>query len=196
MDLVQGGGVDQFGVDEFGVEQFGIDQLWDLYRRSFPRRRRKAANQQAMDRGAFDAVIGDPRWTKLLLVERAAPDPLAGLAALTDRTELVPPQSLALIGVTWPEHLTSGRLWYVPFLVVDPEYQHTGATVHLAGGIWTRAVATGGVVMVDTAAFNDTAVRLPSALFQLARSIAPRSTLQQVNAEGLWAYEFPAPVLA
>jgi ribosomal protein S18 acetylase RimI-like enzyme len=186
MELVQGG----------AVEQFGPEQLWNLYRRSFPRRRRKAANQQAMDREDFEAVACDARWTKLVLVERAAPDPLAGIAALTDRPELIPPAALKLVEPTWREHILAQRLWYVPFLVVDPEYQHTGAAAHLAGGIWTRAVAGGGVVMVDTAAFNDTAVRLPSALFHLARSIAPRSTLQQVDDEGLWAYEFPEPVLA
>lgn len=186
MELVQGD----------AIEQHGPDQLWDLYRRSFPRRRRKAANQQAMDREEFDTVIRDPRWTKLVLIERAATDPLAGIAALTDCTQLIPPTTLRLVEPIWPEHIAARRLWYVPFLVVDPECQHTGAATHLAGGIWTRAVAGGGVVMVDTAAFNDTAVRLPSALFHLARSIAPRSTLQQVDGEGLWAYEFPAPVLA
>jgi ribosomal protein S18 acetylase RimI-like enzyme len=186
MELVQGG----------AVEQLGPDRLWDLYRRSFPRRRRKAANQQAMDRSAFDTVIEDCRWTKLVLVERSAADPLAGMAALTEHTELVPSAAQSLIRTTWCQHVALGRLWYVPFLVVDPEYQHTGAAAHLAGGIWTRAVANGGIVMVDTAAFNDTAVRLPSALFHLARAIAPRSTLQQLDDDGLWAYEFPEPVLA
>lgn len=186
MDLVQGG----------TVEQFGTDQLWDLYRRSFPRRRRRAADQQAMSRESFDALIVDPLWTKLVLLERTACDQLVGLTALGNQPEAVPAETLGLVRQAWPEYLASQRLWYVPFLVVDPAYQHTGAAVHLAGGIWTRAVATGGVVMVDTAAFNDTMVRLPSALFHLARSIAARTTLRQVDGEGLWAYEFPEPVLA
>ena len=186
MELVQGG----------TVERFGSDQLWDLYRRSFPRRRRKAANQPAMSRDGFDAVIADPHWTKLVLLERAATDPLTGLAALTSHPRAIPVDVLRLVEPTWPDQVVTQRLWYVPFLVVDPDYHHTGAATHLAGGIWTRAVATGGVVMVDTAAFNETAVRLPSALFHLARAIAPRTTLQQVNGAGLWAYEFPEPVFA
>jgi ribosomal protein S18 acetylase RimI-like enzyme len=186
MELVQGS----------TVEQLGADQLWDLYRRSFPHRRRKAANQQAMSRDSFDALITDPLWTKLVLLDRTAADQPTGLTALGNQPKAIPAEALRLVQRTWPEHLVSQRLWYVPFLVVDPAYQHTGAATHLAGGIWTRAVATGGVVMVDTAAFNDTAVRLPSALFHLARSIAARTTLQQVNGEGLWAYEFPDPVLA
>jgi len=185
MELVQGG----------DVEEFGPDPLWDLYRRSFPRRRRKAADHQGLRREDFDAVVTDPRWTKLVLVERSAADPLVGLAALTNDPRAIPAEPLRLVSGTWPEHVDAQRLWYVPFLVVDPEYQHTGAATHLAGGIWTRAVASGGVVMVDTAAFNDTAVRLPSALFHLARTIVPRTTLQQVDESGLWAYEFPEPVL-
>jgi ribosomal protein S18 acetylase RimI-like enzyme len=183
-------------VQSVNVEQFGPDRLWELYRRSFPRRRRKAANELGLSRDSFDAVIGDPHWIKLVLVERAAADPLAGLAALTNDPSAIPTAALRLLTASWPEHVDAERLWYVPFLVVDPEYQHTGAATHLAGGIWTRAVAGGGVVMVNTAAFNDTAVRLPSALFHLARSIAPGTTLQQVDAAGLWAYEFPEPVLA
>lgn len=185
MELVQGG----------NVERFGPDRLWDLYRRSFPRRRRSGANQQALGRGSFDAVIHDSRWTKLVLVERAATDLLAGLTALTDDPRAIPSHALRLVTRTWPEQVAAERLWFVPFLVVDPEYHHTGAAIHLAGGIWTRAVAGGGVVMVDTAAFNDTAVRLPSALFHLARAIAPRTTLQQLDPDGLWAYAFPEPVL-
>lgn len=185
MELIQGG----------NVEHFGSDRLWDLYRRSFPRRRRAGASQQALGREGLDAVIHDPRWTKLVLVERAAADPLAGLAALTDDPQAIPPHALRLVTRTWPEPVADERLWYVPFLVVDPEYHHTGAAVHLAGGIWTRAVAGGGVVLVDTAAFNDTAVRLPSALFHLARTIASRTTLQQLDTDGLWAYQFPEPVL-
>ena len=186
MELVQGG----------NVERFGPDQLWNLYRRSFPRRRRKAATQQAMAQEHFDAMIGDPRGAKLVLVERAAVDPLAGLAALSNDPGVVPPAIREPVAEAWPGHAAEQRLWYVPFLVVDPEYHHTGAATHLVGGIWARAVATGGVVIVDTAAFNDTAVRLPSALFHLARSIAPRSTLQQIDTHGLWAYEFPDPVHA
>jgi ribosomal protein S18 acetylase RimI-like enzyme len=185
MELVQSG----------DVERFGPDRLWDLYRRSFPRRRRTAATQQGMCRDGFDTVITDPRWTKLVLLERAAVDSLAGLSALTGDPSAMPAQALPAVAATWPEHVAAERLWYVPFLVVDPEYHHTGAATHLAGGIWTRAVAEGGIVMVDTAAFNDTAVRLPSALFHLARSIDPHATLQQVDGAGLWAYEFPEPVL-
>ena len=185
MELVQGG----------DVEQFGTDRLWELYRRSFPRRRRIGADQQGIDRATFDAVAGDPRWIKLVLLERAAAEPLAGMAALTNDPSAIPPRALRAVAATWEEHVEAERLWYVPFLVVDPDYHHTGAATHLAGGIWTRAVAAGGIVLVDTAAFNDTAVRLPSALFHLARSIAPRTTLQQVDTAGLWAYEFPEPVL-
>jgi ribosomal protein S18 acetylase RimI-like enzyme len=185
MELVQDG----------DVERFGRDRLWDLYRRSFPRRRRSAANQPGMSRDGFDTVVGDPRWTKLVLLERSAADPLAGLSALTGDPSAIPAPALRAMTRAWPEHVAAERLWYVPFLVVDPEYQHTGAGIHLAGGIWTRAVTEGGVVMVDTAAFNDTAVRLPSALFHLARSIDPHTTLQQVDGAGLWAYEFPEPVL-
>jgi ribosomal protein S18 acetylase RimI-like enzyme len=186
MELVQGG----------NVERFGPGQLWDLYRRSFPRRRRKAATQLAMPKERFDLMIGDPRWTKLVLVERAAADPLAGLAVLSNVVDVIPATVREPVAAAWPEHAAGNRLWYMPFLVVDLEYHHTGAATHLVGGIWARAVATGGVVTVDTAAFNETAVRLPTALFHAARAIAPRSTLRQIDANGLWAYEFPEPVNA
>jgi hypothetical protein len=185
MELVQGG----------TIEEFGPDRTWDLYRRSFPRRRRRAASEQAMDREEFAAVMADPRYTKLALLERAAADPLAGLAALTNDPQAVPPAARRLLEPLWPEHRAAGRLWFVRFLVVDPAYEDSAAGTHLAGGIWTQAVAHGGVVAVDTTAFNDTPVRLPSALFHLARSIAPRTTLQRLDDEGLWAYEFPDPVL-
>lgn len=186
MELVQGD----------NVERFGPDQLWDLYRRSFPQRRRKAATQQVMPKERFDMMIGDPRWTKLVLVERAAADPLAGLAVLSDTPDTFPVPVRELAVATWPAQAAEARLWHLPFLVVDPEYHHTSAATHLVEGVWARAVATGGVVLVDTAAFNDTAVRLPSALFHVARSIAPRSTLRQIDTDGLWAYEFPEPVNA
>ncbi len=183
-------------VQSVDVGQFGPDRLWVVYQRSFPRRRRPGAGQQPMSREDFDAVIADPRFAKLVLLERSAADPLVGIAALTADPTAIPDPVLRLAEPVWPRHLADGRVWFVRFLVVDPAYGHTGAATHLAGGIWTRAVATGGVVMVDTSAFNDTAVRLPSALFHLARSIAPRTTLQQLDAGGLWAYEFPEPVLA
>jgi hypothetical protein len=149
-----------------------------------------------MGRADFEEVMSDPRFTRLVLVPRAATGPLAGIAALTAEPDAIPAGVLRLAEPAWSRHLAERRLWFVRFLVVDPAYEDAGAATHLAGGIWTQAVATGGVVMVDTTTFNDTAMRLPSALFHLARSIAPRTTLQQVDGTGLWAYEFPDPVLA
>lgn len=178
------------------VGEFDVETLWALYRLAFPRRRRLTAAPQSLSREEFEATLHDPRVTKLLLVDRAGGDRVVGLASLTDDLDAVPANTLALVRDRWPAQAAEHRMWFVGFLVVDPDYHHTGAPTHLVGGIWTRAAAHGGVVAVDTARFNDTTVRLASALFHQARSFSPRTTLQRVDDNGLWAYEFPVPVMA
>lgn len=178
------------------VTESDTGELWALYRRAFPRRRRLAAAPQPLPRENFEAALHDRRVTKLLLLDRAGGDRVVGLAALTDDLDAVPAPAQALVTERWPEQAGQGRVWFVAFLVIDPERQHTGAPTHLVGGIWARAAAHGGVVAVDTTRFNDTTVRLASALFHQARSFSPRTTLQRVDGSGLWAYEFPTPVFA
>ncbi len=178
------------------VEDFDVETLWGLYRRAFPRRRRLTVQPHALPREDFEALLYDPRVTKLLLLDRAGADRVVGLATLTDDPLAMPGATQSMLEDRWPEQAADQRMWFVGFLVVDPDYHHTGAPTHLVGGIWARAAARGGVVTVDTARFNDTTVRLASALFHQARSFSPRTTLQRVDGNGLWAYEFPEPVLA
>ncbi len=155
------------------VEEFDGETLWALHRRAFPRRRRLTAQPHALSREEFEATLRDPRVTKLLLIDRTAGTRVAGLASLTDDLGAVPAGSRVLLADRWPAHAGEQRLWFVSFLVVDPDYQHTGAATHLVGGIWARAAAHGGIVAIDTARFNDTTVRLASALFHQARSFSP-----------------------
>lgn len=186
-------------VQDVSVTRFGAESLWAPYWRSLQRHRSLGATPRALDRADFDAVMADSRVVKLVLLDRPGTErPLGepiGLATLTDHRDAVPTAAWSQLEARWPEHAADGRLWFVSFLVVAPEHEHSGAAVSLAGAIWTRAVAQGGVVAVDTA-LNDMSVRPASAMFHLARSASHRTTLQRVGEQGLWAYEFPEPVPA
>jgi len=172
------------------------DQAWALYDRAFQARRRPEASYRPdLSREGFDAVMDDPRVTKLVVVDQAGGTPV-GLAMVSCDLATAPDAVGRTLRNRWPALVETGRIWYVSLLLIDPDYQDGGTTSHLLGGIWAKAAAEGGLTAVDTGGVSDASMNVPTALFQLAREFAPRTTLQHLDDPRFWAYEFPRPQAA
>jgi len=166
---------------------------WQLYLRAFgPRRRPEASSRPDLSREGFEALMDDQRVSKLVVIDQAT-ERAVGLATVSSDLSTAPVSVGRALRERWPALVADGRIWYVSLLLVDPEQLDSGTTTHLLGGIWARAAAGGGLAAVDTSGVSDASMNVPTALFQLAREFAPRTTLQHLDDPRFWAYEFPTP---
>jgi ribosomal protein S18 acetylase RimI-like enzyme len=165
------------------IEGDTVDTLFDLYLRAFDSLRTTAAAQHMMTLDYFADVLADKRVTKHLVTD---------LERNNDLTAY-PYVSPDYFAHRWPEEYAQGRVWYVGFLAVDPDYQGTGAVAHLVGSICQAVSETGGVVGLDVCGYNEQSLRLPTALLRLGRTFSPGVSHQRVDTQSYWAYEFPTP---
>jgi hypothetical protein len=172
------------------------EDLWPIYRQAFPGRRRLTSGPRPMSRSTFHTTMTNDRILKLWLRDPEVEERTAGLVALANDPRDVPPGTLPALAEHWPRFLDQGRLWFVLCLMISTDRQHTGALTHLVEGIWSQAADRGGVIVVDPSRIADPVTHLPSTLFHYARSFSPGTTLRRVDDAQVWAYEFPAPVLA
>jgi ribosomal protein S18 acetylase RimI-like enzyme len=170
-----------------------VDPLYELYERAFDPLRWAAAAPHTMSREHFAQLLADKRVVKHVVFDTQRDNRPCGIATLTNDLssyEYVSPEYFAH---RWPEEFAQGRVWYVAFLAVDPDYQGTGTVAHLVGSICQVVSETGGVVGLDVCGYNEQAIRLPAALLRLGRTFSPGVTHQRVDTQSYWAYEFPTP---
>ncbi len=175
------------------IEGDTVDPLFDLYLRAFDSLRTTAAAQHMMTRDYFAEVLSDKRLTKHVVTDVERNSRFCGLATLTNDLTAYPYVSPDYFAHRWPQEYAEGRVWYVGFLAVDPDYQGTGAVAHLVGSICQAVSESGGVVGLDVCGYNEQALRLPTALLRLGRTFSPGVSHQRVDTQTYWAYEFPTP---
>jgi hypothetical protein len=169
------------------------EPLWALYGRAFETLRVNAVQSHLMDRRSFEDQLDDARVGKYVVADEERAGRPCALATLTNDLDAMPLVSQDFFAHRWPQLHRDGKVWYLGYLAIDPDYQGTGAVGLAVGRICETVAARGGVVGLDICEYNEATMRLPMAIGRLARTFTPGVTLQRLDAQVYWAYEFPVP---
>jgi len=168
------------------------DAAWTLYRRAFDDLRTRAVQRHVMYRPEFDEVLGDERVLKYVVT--ADDGGIAALATMTNDLDAVPLISPDLFEHRWPVLYAKKRVWYVPFVAVEPAYQAAGVMQRIIDAMCVEpAGEEGGVICLDVCEYRETAARLPMAIEGQANRSTPGINRVRLDAQVFWGYEFPRP---
>lgn len=148
------------------------DALWDLYQRGYESIAEVDITREMLFRHEFDEVLADPTYaTTVVRVDDGRPVALATLASDISVTRYL---SVPYFRRTHPERLAQGRIHYVMWVVVDPEYRAGRAAWHLARAGLAPEVEQGTLLVFDLPESNQPEERGGGAefLYRVARSIA------------------------
>jgi hypothetical protein len=102
-----------------------LDRLWDLYERGFRDVADRAVYRLMLFRSEFEIAMGSAATRKLLVWDETR---LVGIAAvatdLASSSFWINPVFLAR---RYPEQFAAGRVHYILFIVVEPDYRSTRA---------------------------------------------------------------------
>ena len=147
-----------------------------------------------MTRGEFNAMMEDRRVTKYVVVDPERGDRLAGLATMTNVLESVPLISPDYFAARWPERYAEGRIWYVGFVAVEPDYQGTGVFADIVGTMCRQVAAVGGIAALDVCRRAEQVYGLPAAIARLNDTVAVGGEYERLDEQSYWAYVFPETV--
>jgi Acetyltransferase (GNAT) family len=168
------------------------DELWPLYEASFSPLAARAAQRHLMTRAEFDEAMIDDRVDKIVVRDHRAGDAPACLAAISNRLNAVHLVSPDYYANRWPEHYRAGRIWYITFVAVHPDYQRTYAIAKVMERLCQFAAQDGGIIAADICEFNEETLRFPTTIARLCKAFNPGIRRERLDAQVYWAYELPA----
>lgn len=159
-------------------------EAWTLYRNAFTEINALAVQRHLMYRDEFAGVMLDGRVQKYLHLDDAGA--IDGLAAYTNHLDAVPLISWQYFQRRWPEHYAAGRIWYVEFVAVAEHAPITAfwdliEAMHLTSG-------TAAITALDVCAQRH---ELPRSVEVLLRRISGAVTVERLDVQSYWLYEFP-----
>ncbi len=168
------------------------EELWSLYRRAFDSLRTRAAQRHIMSRAEFDEQMSDERIDKIVVRDRTYDLRPACLSLMTNQLDAVSLVSADFYRKRWPEQYQDGRVWYVSFVAVAPEYQGTGVMATLIEHVCDVGGRLGGVFALDICDYNERSFGLPAEITRVGRQFNPGVEQKRLDAQVYWAYEIPA----
>jgi hypothetical protein len=168
------------------------DAAWVLYERAFDDLRAVAVQRHVMYRAEFDGVLADDRIAKYVVT--GTDGGLVALATMTNDLEAVPLISPEFFEHRWPVLYAKKRVWYVPFVAVDPRHQAAGVMQRIIDAMCLEPAGDeGGVICLDVCEYRETSQKLPMAIEGQANRSTPGITRVRLDAQVFWGYEFPTP---
>ncbi|MFN8081407.1 MAG: hypothetical protein U0Q19_19705 [Kineosporiaceae bacterium] len=171
-----------------------LDELWEVFLNSLEHLRERSAIKQIVYRDEFDALFADPRVIKVAVRDRHHDLRPAGLTIVSNDLAALPEPSADYFRARWPEHYDAGRVWYVSYLLVAPDYMGTTAGPLMIGfTLDLVSVEHGGVIGIDVSETNEERVRFAKTLPRIAdRLFARPVTGLRLDAQLFYAFEVPA----
>lgn len=162
---------------------------WDLYESAFQDLRSQAVQRHLMNDAEFKELMLDARVTKYVVRDPATGRP-AALATLTNDLAAVPLVSPEYFARHWPELYAQGRVWYVGFVAVEPEYQGSPAMGHLIERLCADVSAAEGMFVLDICEHRSRRL-LAAGIERIAGQHLPGLRRTRLDAQVFWGYEFP-----
>jgi ribosomal protein S18 acetylase RimI-like enzyme len=178
------------------------DLVWRLYNDAFSELRTTAVQRHIMVREEFNGMMQDGRVAKYMVFDNEAPDNeapdnehggrLCGLGTMTNELDAMPLISPDYFRRRWPTHFAEGRIWYIGFVAVHPDYRGTGLFEILAQELYRVVSAQQGVAALDVCRRNEQIYRLPQALHRFLENSYGFVRSDRMDEQSYWFYEFPA----
>jgi ribosomal protein S18 acetylase RimI-like enzyme len=168
------------------------DTMWRLYNDAFDELRATAVQRHVMVREEFDDVMRDPRVMKYCGVDANRSGRMCALATFTNQLDAMPLISPDFFRRRWPAHFAEGRIWYIGFVAVHPDYRGTGVFDRVVEEMCRVVSAEHGVAAMDICRRNEEVYRLPQAIHRLLQEYSGNVHSQRFDAQSYWCYEFPA----
>jgi ribosomal protein S18 acetylase RimI-like enzyme len=176
------------------------EAVWRLYNEAFEELRTTAVQRHVMIREEFDFVMRDRRVAKYVAryVGAAAGAGAAGrarmcaLATLTNELDAMPLVSPDYFRSRWPSHFEEGRIFYIGFVAVHPDFRGTGVFERVVTELY-RTVSQGrGVAVLDVCRRNEQLYHLPQAIHRLLDALSGMVLSDRIDEQSYWCYEFPS----
>jgi len=170
-----------------------LDDLWDVFIRSLDHLRERSPIKQVVSRAQFDEMFADPRIIRVALRDIQADDRLVGLTLVSNDLSALPEPSADYFRARWPEHYAAGRVWYVSYVVVIPEYVGTSAGASMIGFCLDLvSEEQGGVFGLDVCETNEERVQFARSVPRIAdRLFRKRLEGHRLDSQLFFAYEVP-----
>ncbi|HEU4422883.1 MAG TPA: hypothetical protein VFR67_10170 [Pilimelia sp.] len=169
-----------------------LEAAWRLYLEAFEELRSTAVQRHIMARADFDDMMEDVRIDKYLCSDAGRHVPLCALATLTTKLEAMPLISPDYFQRRWPRQFAEGRVFYIGFVAVHPDFRGAGAFEVVVTALY-RAVAAGrGVAVLDVCRRNEQLFDLPQAIHRVLESLADDVRSDRIDHQSYWSYEFPS----
>jgi GNAT superfamily N-acetyltransferase len=166
------------------------DVVWQLYNDAFDELRCTAVQRHVMIRDEFEDVMDDHRVAKYLGVDTDRGGRLCALATLTNDLAAMPLISPNYFERRWPAHFAEGRIWYIGFVAVHPDYRSTGLFEMVVHDLYRVVSSSQGVAALDFCRRNEEQYRLPQSIHRLLESWSGPVRTDRMDEQSYWFYEF------
>jgi ribosomal protein S18 acetylase RimI-like enzyme len=166
------------------------EAAWALYEAAFDELRSVAVQRHVMDRADFDDVMRDRRVVKFV-GEDPEHQRLCALATHTNVLDAMPLISPDYFRRRWPVHFARGRIFYVGFVAVHPDYRGAGVFELLVTEMYRTVATDDGVAVLDVSRRNEQDFQLPQAVLRVLQRVSPTVRTERIDHQSYWAYEWP-----
>jgi hypothetical protein len=168
------------------------DVTWKLYNEAFDELRSTAVQRHVMLREEFENVMADARVAKYFCLDTASDDRMCAAGTITNDLDAMPLISPDYFRRRWPLHYAQGRIWYIGFVAVHPEYRRSAAFARVVEQMCDVVSARNGVAALDVCRRNEELYRLPQAIHRLLFGYTGSVHSERMDEQSYWCYEFPA----
>jgi hypothetical protein len=171
-------------VDELPARS--LDKLLELYHNAFEPLRTLTATKQTLDDSEFRALL-NYESVAVHLVNGRAGEPVAFGITVSD-LKLIPWINPEFYGAQYPEHYATGRIFYVPTLLVDPAHQKGPSFVRLLRTMIPYLAERDAVVAMDCCAHNVEVERMPELIAVMCRREATLIESKEIDTQVFYSY--------
>ena len=150
---------------EAAVDEATARRFWKLYKKTFGALATKAVARQLLHEHEFMDEMLDARVDKYLARDEHG-EPVA-MCTLTRHLETVPWISPDYFTHHYPEHTARDAVYYLGFILVDPEHRRAQLFIELIGRVAQLMIAERAVCAYDICSHNNDVLGLADAIERL-----------------------------
>jgi GNAT superfamily N-acetyltransferase len=165
-----------------------LEASWKLYQQSFEPLRNVAVQRHVMYADEFDAVMADARVEKYLAYGEDGT--LRGISTMTADLLAVPLVSPEYFAHRWPDRFRAGRIYYIGFLAVHPDWHGTGVFAEMVKRMTGEVALVDGLAIIDVCTYNKDRLHLTRAINSLAATWASHVQMATLDAQTYVGYDF------
>lgn len=167
-----------------------VEPLWLVYLRAFGALATRAASRHLMDHDQFCTEMADPRITKFVVFQGAAP---VGLLTITTDLDGIVWVSPDFYRDRYPTKARQGRVFFVTNMLTDPECRGQEAFLMLTEA--ACRVAAGGVLGFDVCEFNVQRGFPEAVRRRVSQLHGGACTFQELDSQRFYGIDLAGPLL-